>query len=99
MSGVIIRGQSVDWPLSFWEDDAETIPLDCTGATLAIVHNSMGILVTAAFTDAPNGKGRIVMSSSETPKLKTGRFGTFRVKLSHPTLGDVVYPSADILVE
>lgn len=100
MSGVIIRGQSVSWPMAFYDDDAETVPLDCTGATISVVQNTTGATITTQWTDQVNGKAKLLISSAETMKMKPGRFGTFRVKLgAHPVKGDVVYPNTDLLVE
>jgi hypothetical protein len=99
MSGVIVRGQSVNWPMSFWDDDAETVPLDCTDAVLSIIQNSTGAVITPVWTDQVTGKAKLQIASTETRKMKPGRFGTFRVKLTHPDLGDIVYPNADLLVE
>jgi hypothetical protein len=99
MSAKIIRGQSVGWPMAFWLDDAETQPKDCTGATLSIVQNSTGAVITTAWTSIGTGKAKLLIDQAETLKMQTGRFGTFRVKLAEAT-GDVtVYPNADLLVE
>lgn len=98
MSARIVRGQTVDWPSAFYDDDAETIPMDCTGATVSIVRNSTGAVITVAWLDQAQGKFNIHIDPLESKKMKVGRFGTFRVCLVKADGREIVYPDTDILV-
>jgi hypothetical protein len=98
MAARIVRGQTVDWPAAFWEDDAETIPMDCTGAVVSIVRNSTGAIITTEWLDQSQGKWAIHIDPLQTKKMKAGRFGTFRVCLVKADGREIVYPDTDILV-
>jgi hypothetical protein len=94
----IVRGQTVDWLAAFWEDDAETIPMNCVGATVSIVRNSTGAVIVASWLDQAQGKWKIHIDPLETKKMKPGRFGTFRVCLVKADGREIVYPDTDVLV-
>jgi hypothetical protein len=96
--GRIVRGQTIDWPAAFYEDEAQTIPMDCTGAAVSITKNSTGAVVVASWLDQAQGKWKIHIDPAETNKMKPGRFGTFRVKLVKADNREIVYPDTDILV-
>jgi hypothetical protein len=99
MAVVVVRGQSVEWPMEFFEDEAETIPKDCTGAVISITDNSTGAVWTTQWTDQANGKAELNCTPVETRKMKTGRFGKFNVFLIAADGAVLPFGTVELLVE
>lgn len=81
---VITRGQSVNWPLFFWDDDTNTMPADTSGCVLTVYRNTMSATPTIVEVDQTLGQYQLLMSDEETKKLKAGGSWGFHIRIEYP---------------
>lgn len=76
----IRRGATLVLPLDFFSDAAETVPLNLTGSTLAIVDSTFPVAPTLTVLNAVNGSTELRLSATNTSNLVKRRAYVHSIK-------------------
>lgn len=77
-------GETPSWAIDLFEDHAETTPLDCTGATLAVVASDLGFTPAITWRDRAAGQATLSMTIPQTQGLTRRRRYWLRLQLDLP---------------
>jgi hypothetical protein len=91
-------GETPSWAIDLFEDDAETIPLDCTGATLAVVETDLGFTPAVAWRDRGTGTATLSMTTNQTGTLQRRRRYWLRLRLDLPGNQVIIPDDIPVLV-
>ncbi|TMJ19022.1 MAG: hypothetical protein E6G92_04210 [Alphaproteobacteria bacterium] len=93
------RGETPEWALAFYQDNARTLALDCTGGTLEVIATDLPFPPALAWDDRAGGRARL--SISEAQGLSCTERRRYFVKLRYTSAGgQITIPhNLPILVE
>lgn len=94
-------GETPSWAIDLFDDDEETIPLDCTGATLEVVWTDLGFTPAITWIDRAAGRATLSMTSDQTEDLCRRRRYALRFRLELPGVPEpeeIIYDDTPVLV-
>lgn len=84
-------GETPSWQLAVFEDDLETIPLNCVGATFVVEDSNLGFTPAITWQSRELGQAVLSMSAEQTRTLMRRKRYWLRIRLELSG-GEVIIP-------